>query len=154
VPAWLAPNEWPSKGGGRTRAKQATMKMHSSTRWLFPPPLRGALIPNGQSYHLQHRNQTWRTCGWRTRPEQSPARAFLVECWLAFSQSSPRRAMIMLFYARTRLHSHKHPHTMHIHRPKGQTKRAMPNWWNLPFREFVVKEVTRPGFREFAVGAV
>jgi hypothetical protein len=43
---------------------------------------------------------------------------------------------------------------MHIHRPKGQTKRAMPNWWNLPFREFVVKEVTRPGFREFAVGAV
>ncbi|GAB5035921.1 Hypothetical protein NocV09_03100570 [Nannochloropsis oceanica] len=30
----------------------------------------------------------------------------------------------------------------------------MPNWWNLPFREFVVKEVTRPGFREFAVGAV
>lgn len=43
---------------------------------------------------------------------------------------------------------------MHNHRPKGQTKRAMPNWWNLPFREFVVKEVTRPGFREFAVGAV
>ncbi|TFJ85703.1 hypothetical protein NSK_003209 [Nannochloropsis salina CCMP1776] len=29
----------------------------------------------------------------------------------------------------------------------------MPNWWNLPFRDFVVKEVMRPGFREFAVGA-
>ena len=45
--------------------------------------------------------------------------------------------------------THPHPHRAHI-----PPSRAMPNWWNLPFRDFVVKEVTRPGFREFAVGAV
>ena len=31
---------------------------------------------------------------------------------------------------------------------------AMSLWWKLPFRDFVAKELTRPGFREFAVGAV
>jgi hypothetical protein len=30
----------------------------------------------------------------------------------------------------------------------------MTHWWRLPFREFVAKEVMRPGFREFALGSV
>jgi hypothetical protein len=28
----------------------------------------------------------------------------------------------------------------------------MANWWTLPWRDFIVKEVQRTGFREFAIG--
>jgi hypothetical protein len=60
----------------------------------------------------------------------------------------------MIMLSNARIHSHTHHQPYISTDSNGQRKRAMPNWWNLPFREFVVKEVTRPGFREFAVGAV
>ena len=144
---------WPEmngQGGGtsKTSKQRLAMKMHAL--WLFPRPRVGS--------------KTERT----SLPP--PTRFLDVADGLAVADQGHGRlqsgACRMLAGSCVLSSGHDHalqcPHTFshtdtptpHIHRPKGQTKRAMPNWWNLPFREFVVKEVTRPGFREFAVGAV
>jgi len=149
---------WPEMGGqdqdGRPHtaaAKQATLAMKMHALWLFPRPRVGSKT---ERTSLPLSTRFLDVADGLAVADQGHGR--VAACRMHGFLRSLLAVVSADDHALQCPHtfSHTHTPTPHIHRPKGQTNRAMPNWWNLPFREFVVKEVTRPGFREFAVGAV
>lgn len=90
---------------------------------------------------------------WGWPPDSIESDDNTLHCIIIIDDDGDRPPPRALFPSRTPPHPLTHPTRPH-HTDRYPGPRTMTHWWRLPFRDFVAKEVMRPGFREFAVGAV